>query len=317
MMENGLISVIIPAFNAQEYLEVCVESVLVQTYKDIEIILLNDGSTDSTAEICDSFLKDRRVRVYHLENHGPSVRNLGIEWSNGAYLFFLDSDDILSRDCLEKLYLALTDNKADISICGTVYIDENGKYLQEYKTEMPMCLSTWEAMELLLKDSRILPTTPWGKLYRKDMFEEIRFPERVYAEDVFTFYLNLDRASRIVMLPYACYSYRQLQGSLAHQTFREKHMDALHGILKRESFIKEKYSGLSSLAEANSAYIACKLLEALFRSKKRNSAIEAELRSCIKIRLGSLLLNKYNSSATKLFALAVSVVPEAVRRMIG
>lgn len=190
-----LISVIIPVYNAEQYLKKCLLSVCEQTYKDLEILLIDDGSTDASSSICDRFaLEDCRIHVIHQGNGGVShARNVGISSSNGKYIMFVDSNDFIERDMIEKLYLAIKQNDADLSICNFDYPDRNETNPEVY----PVCDELISGMEVL-KNRVFQPKSnywivAWNKLYKKEVFSQIRFPEGKICGDAYIMheiYLN-------------------------------------------------------------------------------------------------------------------------------
>ena len=129
-----LISIIVPVYNSEKYLEKCISSILNQTYKNIEIIIVDDGSKDKSVEICDNFSKNNKnIKVFHKKNEGVSIaRNYGISKAKGDYILFIDSDDTIAKEMIYSLYNNLVDNDADISMCNIIRIDENGEYVDEF-----------------------------------------------------------------------------------------------------------------------------------------------------------------------------------------
>ena len=165
---NNLVSIIIPVYNTGKYLEECMKSVLSQTYKEIEIILIDDGSTDQSPQICDQYQKEyERVKVIHQPNQGLSAaRNRGIEQANGKYLMFVDSDDYFFVFMVETLYFLLSENNADMSMCSFEYVTDRGEnsivYSNPVKNEL---LSKIEILNKLLEDKSWYYVVAWIKLY--------------------------------------------------------------------------------------------------------------------------------------------------------
>ena len=176
-----LISVIIPIYNLEQYLQNCIESVITQTYQNLEIILVDDGSTDSSIDICREYeKKDRRIQIITKQKNegaGPA-RNVGIDISHGAYIMFVDGDDFIARNCIEELYTMLLISGGDISICleRAVYdieriIDIESKSLINFES-----MTSKQALENLCYQRKITPG-PCGKLFRKNLFSNLRFPD--------------------------------------------------------------------------------------------------------------------------------------------
>jgi glycosyltransferase involved in cell wall biosynthesis len=176
-----LISIIIPVYNAEQYLHRCVDSILAQTYKNLEIILVNDGSKDNSGKICDEYAElDNRVRVIHKQNGGAaSTRNAGLDVANGEYIAFIDSDDSIIPDMYDTLYNRISKSNADIAICGFVMIYPDFQRIIEVPNEK------FYKIEELFYDwlyyyYQTLLSVPWNKLYKKQLIIEnnIRFPNR-------------------------------------------------------------------------------------------------------------------------------------------
>lgn len=214
-MENQLISIIVPVYNVEEYLKQCLDSILEQTFSNYEVILVNDGSTDSSGLICQEYAeKDARIRYFEKENGGLSdARNYGIEQARGDYLTFVDSDDFLDASHLSILYNALVNNDADISIANyanyqtstaTFYLHTFGEYYEKIYTSEELIddLSFLERNDLSF-------STIWGSLYKKRVFSFLRFPKGVIGEDVALIYKMYTQVDKIVYVHKDTYIYRE------------------------------------------------------------------------------------------------------------
>ena len=170
-----MVSVIIPIYNVEKYLAECIESVINQTFSDLEIILVNDGSTDNCREICENYKrKDNRIKLIHKSNGGPSsARNAGIDIAKGDYFTFIDSDDYIMPDMIEQLIYVSQSTDADISICcKSDYKDESDKGINK-DIEI---LTKEETLKCILTEKKIL-TSPCGKLYKRNLFNKVRYPD--------------------------------------------------------------------------------------------------------------------------------------------
>lgn len=245
-----MISVIIPVYNVTSYLDACLTSIVNQTYKDLEIIVVDDGSTDGSGNKCDEWArKDNRIKVIHKENGGLSdARNVGMQMVSGEYLAFIDSDDEVALNYFEYLYDLLIEFNTEISVCGYKTIDENGYTLKEmgdnikpFKTKGPE-----ESLEIYL-DNRGINVAVWGKLYKFTLFKEnlITFPLGKYNEDVFVTYLILDAANSVAIGSERLYFYRIRQGSIMRNDFCIKQLNTLEGRKLQQSFIENKYPKLT------------------------------------------------------------------------
>lgn len=182
--EKPLISIIIPIYNVEDCVEKCVDSILAQSYKNIEVILVDDGSKDKSGDICDKYQKkDKRVKVIHKENGGlSSARNAGLDVIRGKYVNFVDGDDALRANCIEDLYGDLIRDDADFSACGFKRFDEAGETTESEADYRGVATSN-EAMALLLQDK--MYTSACCKLYKKKIFEKLRYDEKNrYGEDL-------------------------------------------------------------------------------------------------------------------------------------
>ena len=181
---TDLISIIVPVYNKEKYIKKCVDSLIKQSYSDIEIILVDDGSTDKSPEICDEYAeRDSRIRVIHRENGGLSVaRNTGIENANGKYLMFVDADDWVAVDFCEAALKSISENDADIAVFGICYVEEKEQNIQGsqlYKNEL---LDNSQALERLLTEE--IRNYVCNKIFKASLFLEIRFVEGKLWEDL-------------------------------------------------------------------------------------------------------------------------------------
>lgn len=214
--EGKKVSIIIPAYNAEAYLHETVDSVLKQIYKDIEIIIIDDGSEDKTSEIADQYaLIDKRVVVVHQKNKGlSSARNEGIKVSSGELLFFLDSDDWIEPECINELVKCQSDSSADIVFFG--YIREYlRKSVDNFVCKNNQVFEKGEKQDIFLFDMRTI--TAWGKLYTRDVIGNIRFDEKMFtAEDVDFNFQVYERVNKAVYLANCFLHYRILPKSAIH-----------------------------------------------------------------------------------------------------
>lgn len=182
--EKPLISIIVPIYNVEDCVEKCVDSILAQSYKNIEVILVDDGSKDKSGDICDKYQKkDKRVKVIHKENGGvSSARNIGLKTAVGVLISFVDGDDALEVSHIEKLYADIIRKKADISICGFTRFEGDNK-TSVSETNYSGLVTSSEAITLLLEGK--IYASPWGKLYKKEVFDGLSFDEKSgYGEDL-------------------------------------------------------------------------------------------------------------------------------------
>ena len=250
-MMKELISVIVPVYNVEKYLDNCVQSILRQSYTNLEIILIDDGSTDKSSQLCDEYSqKDKRIKVIHKKNGGQSdARNVGITVATGKYIAFVDSDDYIDEQFLEQLYLAIKKNKSDISMSKykkTYKLNEKNKKIYN------KCIiySPEEALrELLLfqnADNYI-----WNKLYKKELFFKLSFKVGKKMEDLGIIYLIFSKAKKIVSIDYEGYFYVQREGSTMWQVNSQLILDTMEMVNERFDYINKKFPQLVDEANIN------------------------------------------------------------------
>ena len=200
--KNPLISIISPVFQVKDYLPACVESVLAQTLPDWELILVDDGATDGSGELCDAYAaQDGRITVIHQKNQGVSAaRNLGLSRVRGAYVIFLDSDDRLKPDCLEVLYRDIREQGADIACCDAVSSDPETELIKIDLIKAPRLLRERETlMDDIAANEEFYWSCIWGKLYKAELLRGARFEAMRYGEDI-VFLFDLFNRSPVVYL---------------------------------------------------------------------------------------------------------------------
>lgn len=207
-MRDGVISVVVPVYNVEPYLKECLESIINQTYRDLEIILIDDGSTDKSGDICDEYgKKDERIIVIHQSNQGSaSAKNAGLRKSSGEYLAFVDSDDFLQEDAYEFMVKQLEEYCADI-IQGCFRKVYQKFYRDVNKIIEMQILDTSEFLELFTKDWTC--GLLWDKLYKRDIFKDIYFKEGYKIDDEFFTYKGVMNSKKILRVPHYIYNYRQ------------------------------------------------------------------------------------------------------------
>ena len=218
MNNDPLISIIIPCFNAEKTLEKCLESVVQQSYANLEIIIIDDGSTDETSLIYNKFQSnDERILVLKQQNSGVSkARNTGVKAATGDYICFVDSDDWAELNYCSELYSLLVGENADISIVEASYEDENGNVLCSKPTSEEKIFDGNRALVLLLEDQEI-QSHPWGKLFKADLLKNVHFPENLKCfEDYSTLFKIFNKAVKVVKSNEKLYHYIQREDSLSH-----------------------------------------------------------------------------------------------------
>mgnify|MGYP004658611791 CR=1 FL=1 len=239
-----LISVIVPVYNVEKYLKKCIKSIMNQSYTNLEIILINDGSTDNSGKICDELKEqDKRIKVIHKSNGGLSdARNAGLKIANGKYIGFVDSDDYIAEDMFETLYSINKKYDSDISIVSfyEIYKDKvigvrDSKKLQE--------LTKIDAMKELLIDTNI-QSYAWNKLFRRELFEGLEFPTNKNFEDIATTLLLFEKANKVVLLEEPKYYYVRRDDSIVGVRNYKTYKDYLDVIYDKYKYLDGKYKEL-------------------------------------------------------------------------
>lgn len=236
-----LVSIIIPAFNVEKYIEKCVLSVRNQSYKDLDIIIIDDGSLDNTAQICDKLASDdSRIRVVHKTNEGLSAaRNDGIDMAYGEYICFLDADDGIHPQFVEKLLNQIDKYNCDIAQCDYFAKRDNDFLFFETCSYNYELLDGREAIIKCYDENYSTYNTAWAKIYHRKLFETIRFPIGRIREDEFTTWKILLSADRIVYLHEFLYSYTIHKESIMGSHDVKKHIDGMEAFWERACFLQE------------------------------------------------------------------------------
>ena len=256
-MENALISVIIPVYEVEPYMDRCVESVVNQTYSNLEIILVDDGSPDNCPAMCDAWAeRDSRVKVIHKKNGGLSdARNAGMAAATGEYITFVDSDDWIAHEMLERLYRAMQRDRSDIAACTVkmVWEDETPDELLTVQTN---CILDKHQAQAALLEEKLLKQPVWYKMYRAELIKDIPFEVGKFHEDVFWSYQAVGAADRVSIVDYVGYFYTQRPNSIMGENYSCKRLDALEAYERRYKFISREFPSLESEARL-SVFLGC------------------------------------------------------------
>lgn len=249
-----LVSLIIPIYNVSEYLPKLLETAVSQTHKELEIILVDDGSTDSSGEICDRFAStDQRIKVIHKPNSGVSdARNTGIDAASGDYLVFSDGDDYLSADYVEYLLDLCLKNGADISCCAWTYVTGSKQIKCRFRKNEPgVYKGKSKAMRALLT-THLMSSSTCAKMYKKDLFKTVRFPSGTHChEDDATMYRLAASSDSVVIGDESKYFYVQRDGSAMHSSFDDSEFNIIKIFEQRCAFIEKEYPELAGYARSD------------------------------------------------------------------
>lgn len=248
-LDAAKISIIVPVYKVEPYLDKCVSSIVNQTYTNLEIILVNDGSPDNCPAICDAWAeKDSRIRVMHKTNGGLSdARNAGMTVATGELMAFVDSDDWIAPDMYEHLYQRLSEDNSDIAACGVQMVWENKTPSRMLTRDGNCVLNQEEAMQAIIEESW-LKQPVWYKLYKTALVRDILFPKGKYHEDVFWSYQAVGRAQRVSVSDHIGYYYLQRGGSIMGERYSLKRLDAVEAKVQRCAYMQERFPALSPLA---------------------------------------------------------------------
>ena len=247
-----LLNVIVPVYKVENYLDRCVESITAQTYRNLEIILVDDGSPDNCPAMCDAWAaKDSRIKVIHKQNGGLSdARNAGMTIATGEYIAFVDSDDWLNADMYSVLMNAIEQTGADTAGCS--FIRTDGENIPEAANGEPgtKVFGNHEIMSELISD-RVIKQVVWNKVYRADKIKNVLFEVGKYHEDEFWAYLALSKCERYAAVDFTGYYYFQRTDSIMGEGYSLKRLDAIEAKLRRVEFCKTNYPELLSKAKLN------------------------------------------------------------------
>ena len=310
---NDLISVIIPIYNVEKYLKKCIESVIKQTYTNLEIILVNDGSTDGSGQICNEYKeKDNRIKVIHKENGGISdARNIGLNIATGKFIYFVDSDDYINDDAIEYLYKLLINNDAAIVIGNDKFVYEktinksielqeenkNNKEWEEIKTYTPE-----EAIKSTFYNYG-LTSSIWNKLYRAELFVDIRYPSGKICEDLATTYKLFARSNKIIFSNKITYNYLANRAtSYMNVKFKKERMDGIYFCKEIINNFENEYPKLKDAAIYR-LIIECIFVLMKLPNKREYKEENKEVKYCLKKYRFSVIKDKNITRVSRILLL--------------
>ncbi len=310
MENNPLISVIVPVYNVEKYLSKCLDSIINQTYTNLEIILVDDGSTDSSDSICKDFTKkDSRIRLYHKENGGLSdARNYGIDRASGDYFTFIDSDDYITNDYIDYLLELTKKNSAQIAIGSHTICYESGKnFYKGLGQESQITITPKEALEHILLDDGI-DLSAWAKLYSAELFKEIRYPKGLAFEDTATTYKLILLSNKVAYGGKSIYNYRIRSNSITTSGSFKKKIQLISNTQKMCNEITSKYPDLQKAAERRLVWAYFSTLNQLLKCPDRKNYKKEEKEILIFLKSKRKIIKKGSpySKRDKLASAALS-----------
>ena len=303
MNSTPKISIIIPVYNVEKYLKKCIESILNQTFTNYEIILIDDGSTDNSKNICDEFsYKDSRIKVIHKNNTGAAdSRNIGISLASGEYIGFVDSDDYIDPDMYESLYNLITKYKTDVAICGLLH-EYPDKTINPYPAEEERSVSGKEALKIALIGDKF-SLNVYNKIYKKEMFNYIKFPNLKFAEDAYVVTRILYNSDSVAYSTSPKYHWVHHFGSITTSNFDSKDWQVVKVYTENLEFIKNNCPEL--IKESTCRYYLAYFWVIDKMATSNSFILKSEINFALKtLRKGyiKILLNPYFNYKRKLSA---------------
>lgn len=309
------ISIIVPIYNVQRYLKECIESLIKQTYENIEIILVNDGSTDNSGKICDHYaLRDNRIKVVHQKNGGVScARNTGLRYSTGDYIGFVDPDDWIDEKMYERMLEVLKINNSSISMCSYIYEDGDSE-LNELKPDLvEQNLSSDDLISKLFVTNSFYYTILCNKLYRADLWNGIKFPEGYVHEDEAVIHIIYDRCDQMSTISNEYYHYRMVNTSITHTNNQIRRIDYANALSLRLNYFyrKKRFDYCEKMLDE----ILYLILNG-FITKQLDQASLQKIRKIIKSNFSKIIKEKKYSIKFKTSILIYYVSPHLYGRII-
>ena len=237
--KKNLVSIIVPIYNIEDYIDRCINSIVNQTYKKLEIMLVDDGSTDSSLKKCKEWeQKDKRIRLFHINNSGPGgARNYALDRIQGEFVTFIDGDDFVTNDFIETMVSLIQNNDSDLSVCiNTIYYEDgtNKHVYANHNGKKIITRNNFEMLEEMLYQKKF-DTTAWTKMYKSYLFKDIRFPKDKLYEDLDTIYKVFLNSKKITYINKEMYYYFQRSTSIVGKPFDKSDMyiiDAINNMLE-------------------------------------------------------------------------------------
>lgn len=310
------ISVIVPVYKVEKYIHKCVDSILNQTFSEIEVILVDDGTPDRCGEICDMYAQqDSRVKVIHKENGGLSdARNAGMPYATGEYLIFIDSDDYIESDMLEYMYTRLIEANADMATCGVyeVYRDR----IEKQKEESDFVCSGEKAFQCILQGHTIRGEI-WNKLIRRSCIEDLRFPKGKLYEDIYFTVDLMQRIKTVAVGTKSKYYYLHREDSITGKPYRPQLYDIIEGYTKNYKVVQEKFPALTEEAECLWLWSRFIVLDKmLLEENYREIEGRKELILFIRRHIIRILKNRYFNRNRKISAMILFLNVSFYRKLV-
>jgi glycosyltransferase involved in cell wall biosynthesis len=298
-----LVSVIVPVYNVGEYIEKCINSIINQTYSNLEILLINDGSTDNSPRICAEYAKkDIRIKLIHKENGGLSdARNVGLDVARGKYILFVDSDDYISEELVEILHSSMVKNRCDISTCQYEIFYAHSLPRVNMNKNVTKILLSEKALEDMLYQKNIT-NSAWGKLYKKSLFEDVRYPVGHNYEDLATTYKIFSKSDRIAVNNYIGYFYLQRSTSIMNSGFDKRRLDSLFYAKIQLNYVSKWHPDIVKAAENRVFMEALYILISLNKSNDNFQKVQEECKYLIRKYRLSVFMDTLSTNRARKYA---------------
>ena len=301
-----LVSIIIPVFKVEKYIHRCLNSIINQTYRNIEVILIDDGSPDGSAAICEKFaVQDKRLKIYHKTNGGLSdARNYGIKHANGKYIVCVDSDDFVDCDYIEYLHNLIKKYGTSLSICRHRTIYNNGS-VKDYGSQGDTVLTNKECLERMLYHNGV-DTSAWAKMYKSELFAKVEYPIGRIFEDIGTTYLLMLECEEIAVGYESKYNYVFHNSSIVNSAFSIKKFDLLDMTDKMAIDVLAVYPELGDAVERRQVYARFSTLNQMLGTNKYVEK-KQEIIEYIRSRAKSVFFNKKTPKRDKIAILLLAI----------
>lgn len=317
MEKKPLISIIVPVYNVEKYIRRCVDSLINQTYKNLEIILIDDGSPDNSGAICDEYAKlDNRVKVIHKENGGvSSARNVGLDSASGEYIGFMDSDDYITPDMYEVLYNNMVDNDADISM-GIYALENNkGEFISHYRYDVNEVFDKAQTIAEMLKQVKYTCSL-CDKLFSAKLVGDIRFDKDIsHNEDLLFLYQLMKKSNKAVYISKPMYYYCNNEESASRVSFSDKNTTMLKAQTMVIEDIRENLPQIYDVALTEYVKTAIFNLTAIAKSGYKNKEYIEKLRKIVKDNL-KFFIKSYVAKGYKIYAVLISISFNLYKRFV-
>lgn len=303
-MFRPFVSVIIPVYNVKNYFPRCIQSVVAQTYSNYEVVLIDDGSTDGSGDLCDQYAEEYAfVHTIHQSNQGQSsARNHGIEVAQGEYVCFIDSDDYVSIDYIAKMVAVLDLYQANMSVIKMSRISGKREVPVDYKDTEGVCqlMDTKIALEEMMY-GKLFGASPCAKLYKKELAEKYLYPVGVYFEDLGTTYKIIGECERIVFIDSTGYFYVRRDGSTLHSRWNDKYMYGIKAAEEQFSYIENYFPTAVNAAKCKYVLLLMDYMNLLRgHSKEEKKLFEQFRKKTVKLAFGGVLTDRNVSRNTKI-----------------